>query len=88
MKDRLAAQRRRGVTPGQLREVLKRYGVTVSENRLARFLDEMARGDGEHEERKKGGTDVEDDSGTARDAAEVAGGSGVGAGEGEDAKAE
>ena len=60
LRPRLANQLRRGVTAAQMREVLKKHGVSVSENRLREFIDVS------RENEDTGRTGVGNDGGPAR----------------------
>ena len=75
LRGRLANQLKRGVTVGQMREVLKSYGVSVSETRLREFIDSARPNE------ETGRTGVGDDSGPAR-GADGGGDAGEAAGEG------
>ena len=60
LRGRLAVQLGRGVTAGQMREVLKKHGVSVSEKRLREFIDVS------QENEETGRTAVGDDGDSAR----------------------
>ena len=60
LRGRLATQLGRGVTADQIRGVLKKHGIAVSEKRLREFIDLSPANE------ETGRTGVEDDGGAAR----------------------